>query len=155
MQTSTTAPLSLDRILFAAWAFFFQIFLIVHFALRRWAFERYIYQYGWIVYALGVPAAVISLILLLRGETWSLWVGGFVYLAWAIYGYTVEYLLRISWRNPPHWPILGPYLLLYLGTVMFYWWPLGLVRRPLWYVYAVLFAISTFLNITSHRGPGG
>ena len=155
MQTGTTAPLSPDKILFAAWALFFQVVLIVHFALRKWAFDRYIYRYGWIVYALGVPAAAISLILLLRGRTWSLWLGGFVYLVWAIYGYTVEYLLRIPWRTPPRWPILGPYLLLYLSTVMFYWWPLGLVRRPLWYAYAALFAISTFINITSHRGPAG
>jgi hypothetical protein len=153
MQTDTTVPLSPGRVLFAAWAILFQVVLIVHFALRKWAFDRYIYPYGWIVYALGVPAALISLILLQRGETWSLWLGGFIYVVWAAYGYVVEYVMRIQWRNPIRWPVLGPYVLLYLATVMFYWWPLGLVRRPLWYAYAALFAISTFLNITSHQRP--
>jgi len=38
---------------------------------------------------------------------------------------------------------------------MFYWWPLGLLWRPLWYVQAVLFVISTVLNAASHRGSQG
>ena len=43
-----------------------------------------------------------------------------------------------------------PYVFLYLGTVMFYWWPLALLSRPLWFVFAVLFVIGTILNLTSH-----
>ena len=43
-----------------------------------------------------------------------------------------------------------PYVTLYLVTVMFYWWPLGLLSRPLWFVFAVLFVIGSILNITSH-----
>ena len=72
---------------------------------------------------------------------------------WAVFGYTVEYVKRIRWRNPIRWSVFGPYVFLYLATVMFYWWPLGLISRPLWYVYAVLFIISTTLNVTSHKGP--
>jgi hypothetical protein len=34
---------------------------------------------------------------------------------------------------------------------MFYWFPLALVYKPLWYGYAILFVISTLLNITSHK----
>jgi len=34
---------------------------------------------------------------------------------------------------------------------MFYWWPLGLFSKPLWGVYAVLFIVSTILNVTSHK----
>lgn len=139
-----------SEILFVIFAFLFQIVLIIHFILRKWFFDIYIMQYGWIVYALSVPAIVVSIILLLDGKTWSLWLGGFLYLGWAIYGYTVEYVKGIQWRNPIHWPVFGPYLFLYLATVMFYWWPLALVRRPLWYVYAILFLISTTLNLISH-----
>jgi hypothetical protein len=109
-------------------------------------------RYGWIVYALGVSAVVVSILLLLGGKTWSLWIGGFIYLIWGIYGYTGEYAKGIHWWNPIHWPIFGPYVFLYLATIMFYWWPLGLVSRPLWYVYAVLFIVSTTLNVTSHKG---
>jgi hypothetical protein len=137
--------------LFVVWAFAFQLTLIAHFALRKWAFERYTYRFGWIVYALGVPAALISLILLARGQPWAFWAGGFLYLVWAAFGGWIEYVRQIKWRNPPYWPVLGPYVLLYLATNMFYWWPLGLIGRPLWYAYAVLFCISTGLNVWSHR----
>jgi hypothetical protein len=75
---------SLDT-LFASWAILFQITLIVHFALRKWRFDIAM-RYGIIVYALSLPAVVISVILLLDGKTWSLWLGGFIYLAWAVYG---------------------------------------------------------------------
>ena len=140
------------EVLFVAAAFLFQIVLIVHFALRKWNFDLSL-RYGWIVYALSVPAAAVSVVLLLGGKTWSLWLGGFIYLIWAVYGYTVEYAKGIQWRNPIRWPIFGPYVLLYLATVMFYWWPLGLISRPLWVVVAVLFILSTTLNVTSHKEP--
>jgi hypothetical protein len=146
--------LGLDKLetLFVAWAFLFQIVLIIHFVLRRWFFDTYIMQYGWIVYALSVPAAALSMLLLLGGKTWSLWLGGFIYLVWALYGYIVEYVRGIQWRNPIRWSIFIPYVFLYLATVMFYWFPLALIWKPLWYVYAVLFIIGTILNITSHKG---
>jgi hypothetical protein len=139
------------KTLFIIWAFFFQILLIVHFALRKWAFDRYTFQFGWLVYALGIPAAILSLILLIKGQPWALWTGGFIYLGWAAFGYWIEYIEKVKWRNPPRWTVLGPYVFLYLATNMFYWWPVGMISRPLWYVYAVLFAISTTLNILSHR----
>jgi hypothetical protein len=143
---------NLDKldILFVVWAFFFQIVLIVHFALRRWFFEGYTMKYGWIVYALCIPAVVISIVLLLGGKTWSFWLGGFLFLLYAAYGYWVDYVRRIQWRNPLRLSILFPYVFLYLATVMFYWWPLGRLSRPLWVVFAVLFIIGTILNITSH-----
>jgi len=136
--------------IFVICSFIFQIILIMHFLLRKWFFDTYILQYGWIVYALSVPAAVVSLILLLRGKPWSLWLGGFLYLGWAIYGFTIEYIKGAQWRSPIYWLYFGPYLLLYLSTVMFYWWPLAIVKKRLWYIYAALFIISTVLNLISH-----
>jgi hypothetical protein len=137
-------------ILFVVWAFFFQVALVVHFALRKWFFESYTMKYGWIVYALSLPAAAISIALLLGGKSWSFWLGGFLFLIYAAYGYWVDYAKGIEWRNPLRWSIMAPYVFLYLSTVMFYWWPLGLLSRPLWIVFAVLFVIGTVLNITSH-----
>jgi hypothetical protein len=141
------------EVLFVVIAFLFQIVLIVHFALRKWRFD-FVLRYGWIVYALSVPAAATSVLLLLGGKTWSLWLGGFITLVWAVYGYTVEYARGIQWRNPIRWPIFGPYVFLYLATIMFYWWPLATISRRLWYVYAVLFIVSTTLNLASHKGSG-
>jgi hypothetical protein len=142
---------SLDA-LFVIWAFLFQIILIIYFALRKWRFEAAM-RYGPIVYALSIPAVAISIILLVGGKMWSLWLGGFIYFVWAVYGYFVDYVRKIQWRDPIHWQVFGPYVLLYLATVMFYWWPLAHIRRPLWYVYATLFIISTMLNVTSHKNP--
>jgi hypothetical protein len=48
---------------------------------------------------------------------------------------------------------LSPYVFLFLATTMFYWFPLALIYKPLLYVYAILFVISTVLNVTSHKGP--
>jgi len=101
---------------------------------------------------LSIPAAALSALLLLGGMAWSLWLGGFLYLIWATYGFAVEYVKRIEWRNPIRWSIYGSYVFLYLATILFYWFPLGLISKPLWYAYAVLFIISTILNVTSHKG---
>jgi hypothetical protein len=136
--------------LYVVTAFLFHAVLVFHFAMRKWRFESAL-QYGYLVYALGLPAAGVSLLLLLGGVTWSLWLGGFLYLAWAIFGYIVEYRLKIEWRSPIRWTVFGPYITLYLGTVMFYWWPLNLLWKPLWYAAAFLFIIETILNVTSHR----
>ena len=146
--------LDLLQTLFAACAFLFQIILIIHFALRKWRFAFAI-QHGWIVYALSIPAAAVSAILLHGGMVWSLWLAGFLYLLWAGYGFTVEYARKIEWRSPIRWRVFGPYVFLYLATSMFYWFPLALVRKPLWYIYAILFILSTILNVTSHTHLSG
>jgi hypothetical protein len=136
--------------LFVFFALLFQIILIIHFALRKWCFNMAI-RYGPIVYVLGILAAVASTLMILGGKSWFLWIGGFLYLTWGVYGYWVEYVRKIEWRNPIHWPVFGPYIFLYLSTVMFYWWPLALIYKPLWYGYAILFMISTIFNLTSHK----
>ena len=137
-------------ILFVLWAFFFQIALIFHFALRKKFFDSYTMKFGWIIYALCIPAVVISIILIKGEKSWSFWLGGFLFLIYAAYGYWIDYVKQIEWRNPLDYSILFPYIFLYLSTVMFYWWPLALISKPLWYVYAGLFIVSTILNITSH-----
>jgi hypothetical protein len=144
----------IDRldILFVACAFLFQVILIIHFAVRKWRFPIAI-RYGWIVYGLSIPAAAASILMLAGGKPWWLWLGGVLYLAWAGFGYAVEYIRRIEWRDPIRWPIFGPYLSLYLATVMFYWFPLARLSRALWYIGAALFIASTLLNVTSHSRP--
>jgi hypothetical protein len=139
----------LDK-LFVFWAFLFQVVLIIHFALRQRFFESYTLKFGWVVYALCIPAVIISIILLRGGKSWSFWLGGFLFLVYAVFGYWVDYVAQIQFRNPLRISILIPYVFLYLATVMFYWWPLWPLSRPLWGVYAILYVIATVLNITSH-----
>lgn len=137
---------------FIATAFVFQIVLLIHFALRKWNFE-FAMRYGFIVYFLSLPALVVSLVLLSRGVSWSFWLSGILYVAWACFGYIVEYVQKIQWRNPIRWSIFLPYVVLYLATVMFYWWPIAEISKALWFVYAVLFVLAMLLNLTSHGAP--
>lgn len=138
--------------LFVVTAFIFQIILIIHFTLRKWHFDIAI-LYGPVVYALSIPAVLVSMILLLNGMAWFFWVSGFLYLLWGLFGYIVEYRMKTEWRNPIRWPIFGPYISLYLATILFYWFPLARISKPLWYLYAILFILSTALNVTSHKRP--
>jgi hypothetical protein len=96
---------------------------------------------------------MVNVFLLLGGKSWSLWLAGFLYLVWGVFGYWIEYVKKIEWRDPIRWSVFGPYLLLYLATVLFYWFSLALIWKPLWYFYAVLFIVSTILNVTSHKRP--
>ena len=139
----------LDR-LYILWALLFHIALIIHFAIRKPLMESYTQKFGWLVYALCIPSAVVSVILLQGGKSWSFWLGGFLFVLFAAFGYWVDYVQQIPFRNPLQWSIIIPYALLYLATVMFYWWPVGLLNRPLWYVIAGLFVIGTILNVRSH-----
>lgn len=140
------------ELVFATWALTFQIVLLLHFALRRWRFETAM-RFGRFVYALSVPALGVSVLVVVTGTDPWLAVAGVLHVIWGLFGYVAEYVYKIQWRTPPRWSVMIPYLTLYLATLMFYWWPLALVYRPLWYVYAVLFVMATYLNVTSHRTP--
>lgn len=135
--------------LFVIWGFVFQICLIFLFTIRRTNLDL-ILQYGWVFYLLSIPAVLVSVVLQQGGKEWSYWIGSIIFLIWAIFGFIVEYQLGIKWRNPIVWYIFVPYVVLYLGTIMFYWFPIGIISRPLWYIYGLLFALSTYLNISSH-----
>jgi hypothetical protein len=135
---------------FVVWGFVLQSILIIHFAVRKRFFETYTVNYGWIVYALCLPGLVLSLYIIMGGKDWSFWLGGFLFVIWAAFGYWIDYIKGIHWRKPLRKDIMFPYVTLYLATIMFYWWPLALLHRPSWYVFGVLFVISTILNIRSH-----
>lgn len=137
-----------DR-LFVVTSFFIQIVLLIYFAIRKWDFDTALF-YGWIVYALALPAVIVSLVLLIKGKPWAFWLAGFLYTGWSILGYIVDIAQPVNWRAPIYWPVFIPYVLLYFLSLMFYWWPLGTIRRSLWYLYAVMFLASTILNISSH-----
>jgi hypothetical protein len=135
--------------LFVSTAFSIQIVLLVFFALRKWRYDTAI-LYGRIVFLLAVPAVIVSLIILKAGKPWQFWFGGFLFATWAIFAYIVDFASPVAWRSPIYWPVFIPYVLLYASSLMFYWFPLGNIQRPLWFIYAVLFVISTILNISSH-----
>ncbi len=59
-----------SQILFVVNSFVFQLFLIVHFTLRKWRFDLAM-GYGRIIYALSIPSAIVSIIRLRGGEGWE------------------------------------------------------------------------------------
>jgi hypothetical protein len=149
MDTVTRAPAGIDR-LYVVTAFTIQLALVAHFALRTWAFDSAV-QVGWVVYALAIPVLVVSTVLLRAGQPWYEWAAGYVYALWAAFGYLVDYASPVEWRSPIVWPVFLPYVGMYLAAQMLYWWPLARFDRRLWVAYAALFAISTGLNLASHR----
>jgi len=98
-----------DRLdtLFVIFAFFVQVVLLVFFAARKWAFDSAM-QLGWIVFALGIPAAILSVVLLIRGKPWYMWLAGFLFAAWAVFGYIVDIAQPVEWRSPILWPVFIP-----------------------------------------------
>ena len=137
-----------DR-LFVSTAFIIQGLLLIYFALRKWNFDQAMH-WGWIIYTLAVPAVAVSVILLAGHKPWSLWLAGFLYAAWAGFGFIFDIAHPIAWRAPIYMPVFLPYVLLYMGCQMFYWFPLANIHKPLWYIYALLFIACTVLNISSH-----
>lgn len=93
---------------------------------------------------------MISLVILFGWKSWSFWLGGFLFIAFAAYGSWIDYVKGINWRKPLRKDIMFPYVTLYLGTIMFYWWPLGLISRQLWIAFGILFVIGSIFNLTSH-----
>jgi hypothetical protein len=108
----------LDK-LFVVWAFFFQIALILHFAIRKPLMESYTTKFGWIVYALCIPAAFVSFLILRGGKDWTFWFGGFLFVLYAAFGFWVDYVAKIQFRSPIRISVLIPYIFLYLATVIF------------------------------------
>ena len=138
-----------DR-LFIVTAFLIQLVLLAYFVFRKVNFDAAL-QWGWIVYAMAVPALVVTFVMIRAGKPWVFWVGGLLFTAWAILGYIVDIARPVAWRSPPLLPVFIPYVLLYLGAQMFYWFPVGMLERSLWYLFAFLFVVSTYFNVTSHN----
>lgn len=138
-----------DRI-FTLTAFILQIVLLAYFIFRKLNFEATV-RWGWIVYALAVPALIVSAMLLRAGKPWTFWIGGLLFTVWAILGFIVDIGRPVAWRSPPFLPVFIPYVLMYMAAQMFYWFPVGTLQRSLWYFYAVVFILSTYFNLTSHQ----
>lgn len=135
---------------FVLTAFVIQAVLLAYFVFRKLNFKAAL-RWGWIVYAMAIPAILVSLLMLRQSKSPTFWLGGVLFTAWALLGFFVDIAYPIAWRSPPFLPVFVPYVLLYLGMQMFYWFPVGMIQRSYWYLYAVLFAASTYFNITSHQ----
>ncbi len=126
-----------------------QVVLVIFFALRKWDFPAAM-QVGWLVYALAIPAVALSVQGVREGKAWYLVAAGFLFGVWAAFGTVVDIIHRVEWRSPMLLPVFLPYVTLYIAAQMFYWWPLLKVDRRAWLAFTVLYAASTYLNMSSH-----
>jgi hypothetical protein len=126
-----------------------QVVLVIYFALTKWHVAGAT-PVGWVVYGLGIPAAVLSVMLLKARKPWYLWTAGFLFTGWSVFGAVVDIIHPVAWRSPMLPSIFIPYVLLYTSSQMFYWWPLLRMQRVSWCIFTALYSLSTFLNMTSH-----
>lgn len=143
------AGTALDQGLFVGFALVVQGVLVAFFAARKWNFDL-VERYGWFVYALGVPAGLLAGWYIGRSLPWYFFLGLLVFVIWAIYGYWADIYSRLSWRRPVLWRVLIPYIALYLIWQFALWIPLWYIGLVFWWIYTVLYAVSTILNIISH-----
>lgn len=137
---------------FAAFGIATQAVLVCFFAARRWR-RGLADRFGWLTYAfagLGLPLGVW---LLLDGQSWRLWAGPLLTVAWALFGAVVDLWRPSEWRWPLKWRIAAPYFALYFFAQMFMWWPLWDTARPAWGVFLMLFVANTLLNLRGHTSP--
>ncbi len=146
---TATQSLGQSERMFIAASVTIQIALVLFFAMRKWAFAMAM-QTGWVVYALAIPAVVVSIVLLKERKAWYLWMAGFLFALWSVFGIVVDIVIPVAWRSPILLSIFIPYVLLYTVSQMFYWWPLLRLHRPSWFIWGALYGVSTFLNVTSH-----
>ncbi|MGE5248872.1 MAG: hypothetical protein ACM3QS_01560 [Bacteroidota bacterium] len=144
MFTQDTLP-----ILFTAYAFLAQMLLIFNFAALRWR-PRIQQRWGWIVYTTGLFALPLGILFLAAGQRWYLGLAFVLLAVWAAFGYTVDILRPVRWRQPIHWQIFAPYVLLYISAQFAFWIPLWFIGPGYWIFYAMLYTISTALNVSMH-----
>ena len=91
---------------FVAFGLLSQVGLLLYFAARRWRpdAER---RWGWVMYALGVPAAGLALVGLGTAAPPEHILAYVLFAAWAGFGALVDLRLRIEWRSPIRPPIFG------------------------------------------------
>ena len=139
----------MTMVLFATFAFVTQCLLIAYFLDRLWR-PTLADRFGWVVYAMGVPGALLAFIFIVDGDDRRWWLGPTLFAVWAAYGLAIDVVLKIQWRTPPRWSVFIPFVVLYSAAQVMLWIPLWFVHPVLWAVYGVLFVINTGLNIRGH-----
>jgi len=89
---------------------------------------------GYVMIALGVPAALPLVAFWCAKAGWLQWVGPAVYLAFVALMVVVDYVRPVEFRSPRRHPILVPYLLLFFGAILLMGLPMYRLDRHLWLV---------------------
>ena len=92
------------------------------------------HRLGYVMFALGVPAA-IAIVGFLRARADLLsWLGPAVYLSFLALMLVVEHLAPVEFRSPPAYGVLVPYLVLFFGSILLMGLPMYRINRSYWLV---------------------
>ena len=135
---------------FVAFGLLSQVGLLLYFAARRWRpdLER---RWGWVIYALGLPAAGVALLGSVTGARPEHVLAFGLFAAWTAFGALVDLRLRIEWRNPVRPGIFAAYVGLFTLAQFAFWVPLWWIGRELWLFFAAVYAVQTTVNVLGHR----
>jgi hypothetical protein len=110
---------------------------------------------GYVIVALGVPAAVALVALVRARAGWRQWVGPAVYLAFVVFMMAVEYVWPVEFRSPVCYGILVPYLVLFFGAILLMGLPMFHMDRKLWLVtVATTVLLLGSMGLAMHKGVG-
>ena len=110
---------------------------------------------GYVMIALGVPAAVAMVAFLLSGAGWLYWLGPALYLAFVVFEVIVDYVRPVEFRSPRRPEILVPYLLLFFGAILLMGIQMFNLDRGLWLVtVATTILLLTSMGIAMRKGVG-
>ena len=135
--------------LYVAFAFISQALLIFHFVALLWKPDLQ-KKWGWIVYASGLIALPLGVLLLASNLPWYFVFACVLFAGWVFFGYSVDILRPVQWRKPIRWSIFLPYVILYVSAQFAFWIPLWFIWRGYWILYTLLYVINTGLNISTH-----
>jgi hypothetical protein len=110
---------------------------------------------GYVIMALGVPAAVALAAFIRGGADPMQWIGAAVFLVFVVLMVIVDYVWVVEFRSPPRNEILVPYLILFFGSILLMGLPMFWANRALWLVTAVdaTLLIATMV-LAMRRGVG-
>lgn len=108
-------------------------------------------RFGWIIYAVGIPAFIMAVMFIINGEVWYFILPLLIYCCWALFAAIVDIWKPVQWREPKYLPIFIPYVVLFIITMTGLWVPLWFINPVLWIVFATLYVCLMILVFISHK----
>lgn len=110
---------------------------------------------GYVLIALGVPAAVALVAFWRAGTNGLHWIGPVIYIAFLLLMIAVDYIWPVEFRSPVRYDILVPYLLLFFGSILLMGIPMFRMDRRLWLVtVATTILLLGSMGMAMRRGVG-
>ncbi len=103
----------------------------------------------------AIPITVVGIFNKLSGNHFLSWLPSFIFTAWAVLSLFLDYILKTEFRNPPNFPVLIVFLILFyvpiagLGIYIFK------INKPFWYVTVITTALHLGATVYAHINGKG